>query len=120
MCLERMNKVQTYRVGNTELTQCLSCKGFGLRIGTAYLSFQPTELPGFYHWMLDVRKKEVTRAGDHERVYLQLQSSRVMLALTEGELKDLCSVLEQGLVGATAVGSAAEAPIPFPTSQAVN
>ncbi len=102
MCGSRDDHVRTFRSGSARLTQCLECHTLGIQVGSAYFAVQPSEIQGLAQWFFNIRKTEARRIGYKETLYLQIESSRIMLALSLQELEDLLEILRQGFRWASA------------------
>ena len=88
---------------NGKLVQCTACWKVGLEFGTTYLTFEPSELFPFASWIFSiVEPRDPELEGPEpepmrEKVYLQLNDPRMLLALHRTELRQLARLLDRGL-----------------------
>ena len=88
--------LRTFCSGSGKLTQCSTCNTLGFQIGTAYFAVSPTELHGLKEWLLKVRQTRVQELGPSQTLFLQMHSSRILLALSATDADVLWELFEQG------------------------
>lgn len=85
-----------------KLVQCTDCWKVGLEFGTTYLTFDPPDFYTFSSWIFSVveqRDPDFEQPGikrAREKVYLQLNDPKMLLALNRAELRQLAQLLDRG------------------------
>lgn len=95
MCDSSKAKLRTHRSGSAKLTHCLMCNTLAFQVGTAYFVVKPDEIGGLVQWFSKIRDSESDRL-EGETFFLQIERSRIMLALTTRDFEDLMDVLHMG------------------------
>lgn len=96
MCETTGDNVRVFRVGSGKLTQCIQCQTLGFQIGTAYFAVSPLEMPRLLEWFQEVRETKAIHLGGQQTLFLQMKSSRIMLALSAHEVDYLWEMFQQG------------------------
>ncbi|MEM7481409.1 MAG: hypothetical protein AAF481_09560 [Acidobacteriota bacterium] len=96
MCDRSECATRSYRAGAGHLTQCLECGTLGFQIGTAYFTARPQELHTIASFFFDIQRAQKSKTSREKVMLLQIESARVMLALSLEELADLVALLKEG------------------------